>query len=47
MTEIKSERAYNHVGVWYDIMQSKWRYFWGVLVSLFIDLENVGEGNGQ
>ena len=51
MTEIKSEWAYSHVGVSYDMTQSKWRYFgeWGgggggggaVLFSLVFVLENV------
>ena len=46
MTEIKSEWAYSHVGVWYDMTQSKWRYFGeggGVLFSLFFVLENVDD----
>ena len=44
MIEIKSKRAYNHVGAWYSMTQSKGKYFFGYnlfLVVVVVVGENI------
>ena len=42
MIEIKSKRAYNHVGAWYSMTQSKGKYFFGYNLFLVVAVV-VGE----
>ena len=41
MIEIKSKQPYNHVDVWYAMMQSKWKLFFGY--EFFLVVVVVGE----
>ena len=45
MTEIKSERAYNHVGTWCVTTHWKWQYFliFWMLFSFFVVWENIDD----
>ena len=41
MTEIKSEQANNHVGAWYAMVQSEWKYLWDISWFFFFVGENI------